>query len=189
VVALAWWKKFYNRLKRNRPKLFTFLCTVIGSVGFSIIGFSIGLLLVGWAGALLGAFIGGISGAVAGIMLGMYETRESLPRRRTPPPPKPQPEPKAPPRPREEPPPPKPSPPPKAPPVQEAPPPKKEPRFLGNANTKEIHDLSKTTNACRVDRMKDKNKVFFETLGDVERAISDEGYNGCKWCLAEYDTG
>ena len=58
-------------------------------------------------------------------------------------------------------------------------------KYLGNSKTKEIHDLSKTTRACRVDRIKDNHKVFFESMEEVEKAVDQLGYNGCKRCFPE----
>lgn len=58
-------------------------------------------------------------------------------------------------------------------------------RYLGNLSTKEIHDLSKTTKSCRVDKIKDKNKVFFESMEEVEKAVDQLGYKGCKRCFPE----
>lgn len=76
-------------------------------------------------------------------------------------------------------------------PVTESPPvepPVKEPEYLGNANTLEIHDLSNLQPACQIDRMKEENKVFFNDLDEVKNAIDNGGYNGCRWCLTRYHT-
>lgn len=56
-------------------------------------------------------------------------------------------------------------------------------RYLGNSRTREIHDLSKTTKACKIDKIKDDNKVFFGSVEEVEKARNELGYKGCKRCL------
>jgi hypothetical protein len=56
-------------------------------------------------------------------------------------------------------------------------------RYLGNSKTKEIHDLRKTTKACKIDKIKDGNKVFFESIEEAEKAINQLGYRGCKRCF------
>lgn len=56
-------------------------------------------------------------------------------------------------------------------------------RYMGNSKTKEIHDLRKTTKACKVDKVKDGDKVFFESVEDAEKAINELGYKGCKRCF------
>ena len=53
--------------------------------------------------------------------------------------------------------------------------------FIGNRNTKEIH----VPNCYWVTQMYGGNKVPFSTIME---AIA-EGYNGCHFCLREYDTG
>jgi metal-dependent HD superfamily phosphatase/phosphodiesterase len=56
-------------------------------------------------------------------------------------------------------------------------------RYLGNSRSREIHDLTNTKKTCRIDQIKDDNKVFFGSIGDVETARDQFGYEGCKWCL------
>lgn len=53
--------------------------------------------------------------------------------------------------------------------------------FIGNENTKEIH----VPDCYWVTQMYAGNKVYFHT---IEEAIT-KGYNGCHYCLKEYDTG
>ncbi len=56
-------------------------------------------------------------------------------------------------------------------------------RYLGNSKTREVHDLSKTTKACKIDKIKDDNKIFFGSVEEIEKARDELGYKGCKWCL------
>jgi hypothetical protein len=60
-------------------------------------------------------------------------------------------------------------------------------KYLGNTNTKEIHDYEKKLNKCKLDKMKEEHKVWLKTESEVEYYCSDKGYNGCKWCLQKYD--
>ena len=56
-------------------------------------------------------------------------------------------------------------------------------RYLGNSKKREIHDLSQTTKNCQIDKIKDDHKIFFASMKDVEKARSQFGYSGCKWCF------
>ena len=56
-------------------------------------------------------------------------------------------------------------------------------RYLGNSKTRYIHDLSKTTKSCQIDKIKDDHKIFFASMKEVEKARSQFGYSGCKWCF------
>jgi hypothetical protein len=58
-------------------------------------------------------------------------------------------------------------------------------RYLGNSKTREIHDLSKTKRACKIDKIKDANKIFFGSIKEIEKARNELGYRGCKWCLPD----
>ena len=62
------------------------------------------------------------------------------------------------------------------------------PKYLGNSNTMEIHDLNNLKPACQIERMNEEHKVFFYTLEEVEEAIKDQKYDGCKWCMNQYHT-
>ena len=54
--------------------------------------------------------------------------------------------------------------------------------YIGNKNTKELHRPG-----CHcVTMMHEENKVFFSTLS---RPLEELVYNGCYYCLREYDTG
>ena len=62
------------------------------------------------------------------------------------------------------------------------------PRYLGNNNTKEIHELEKQTTNCQIDEILGEHKVWFNTLEEVKAAIRNEGYNGCAYCMPQYHT-
>ncbi len=58
-----------------------------------------------------------------------------------------------------------------------------QPSYIANRNSKEVHKAD-----CPwVNHMKDKNKIPCRNLNEVARMISNEGYNGCFYCLAKYD--
>lgn len=67
-------------------------------------------------------------------------------------------------------------------------PPSEPTRYVGNENTKEIHDTWHVIKACNYESISQDHKVYLETLKDVESAIKKDGYNGCHWCMQEYDT-
>lgn len=171
---MGWWKKVKEGVKKFIKKVVEEPVRAIITVAGGIAGGAVGLAIGGPAGAVAGALIGiGICRVRFGIRRLPAPGSEVKVPKKVPPVEK---------APAEKVPPVEKAPAEKVPPVEEA------PKYMGNSNTKEIHDLSKTTKACQIDKMEDRNKVFFDTLEDVERA-RDEGYNGCKWCLPEYDTG
>lgn len=53
------------------------------------------------------------------------------------------------------------------------------PRYLGNSNTKEVHDLENEQTNCQIGEIKPEHRVWFETLEDAEEA----GYDPCSYCL------
>ena len=55
------------------------------------------------------------------------------------------------------------------------------PRFLGNSNTKEVHDLTRTETNCQIPEILPEHKVWFtpDTLQQAHR----EGYDNCAYCL------
>lgn len=60
--------------------------------------------------------------------------------------------------------------------------------YLGNSNTKEIHDLRNIKPTCQIDRMNKENKVLFKNIEEAKKAMESMGYNGCRWCLNQYNT-
>ncbi len=52
-------------------------------------------------------------------------------------------------------------------------------QYLGNSNTKEVHDLLNPKGNCRTDQISNDHRVYFETLARAKAA----GYDNCYWCL------
>ncbi|HLT40677.1 MAG TPA: hypothetical protein VK034_30575 [Enhygromyxa sp.] len=51
--------------------------------------------------------------------------------------------------------------------------------YLGNSNTKEVHDLDKEKSACNIARIKPEHRVSFASLATAHR----QGYDNCFYCL------
>ncbi len=62
------------------------------------------------------------------------------------------------------------------------------PRYLGNTNTKEIHDLNNVKLECKTEYIKKEHIVYFKTLEEAENAMKTQGFNGCYWCMRKYHT-
>lgn len=54
-------------------------------------------------------------------------------------------------------------------------------RFLGNRNTKEVHDLMRETTNCQISDILPQHKVYF-TPDTLEEAHQN-GYDNCHWCI------
>jgi len=54
-----------------------------------------------------------------------------------------------------------------------------QPQFLGNTNSKELHDLHNVQPNCQVDEILPKNKKYFAS---IDEALA-EGYDPCAWCF------
>jgi hypothetical protein len=52
-----------------------------------------------------------------------------------------------------------------------------------NLNSKEIHDLKNPHVNCKTDLIVNKKFITKKSLN----VYLQNGYNGCKWCLPEYD--
>ena len=53
-------------------------------------------------------------------------------------------------------------------------------RFLGNTNTKEVHDLDNENANCQIDEIiRADHAVTFNTLEEAKRA----GYDNGHWCI------
>ena len=59
-------------------------------------------------------------------------------------------------------------------------------KYLGNTNTKEIHEYAKMVDGCKLNQMKDKHKFWLSSESEVRDHCKNKGYNGCKWCLNQY---
>jgi hypothetical protein len=61
-------------------------------------------------------------------------------------------------------------------------------KYLGNTNSKEIHEFNKMIDGCKLDAMREEYKFWLETEYDVKDFCKNKGYNGCIWCLTKYHT-
>lgn len=55
------------------------------------------------------------------------------------------------------------------------------PRYLGNSNTMQVHDLDNTKPSCQVSEIKSEHRVPFATLSEAKRA----GYDPCAYCIGD----
>lgn len=62
-------------------------------------------------------------------------------------------------------------------------------RYVCNSHTHEIHDTENLKAACMFEAITEEHKVKLNSLQEVEEAIEKQGYNGCRWCMSQYDTG
>lgn len=53
-------------------------------------------------------------------------------------------------------------------------------RYLVNVNTKNIHDTENIQKGCHINRMKDSNAMFFDTL---QEASEYPKTSKCKYCF------
>lgn len=58
-------------------------------------------------------------------------------------------------------------------------------RYIVNLNTWEIHDLKNTHENCKLNLMTNKKMITKKQLN----AYLEDGFDGCKWCLKEYNKG
>jgi len=56
-------------------------------------------------------------------------------------------------------------------------------RYIANHWTKEIHRANSTDSRCHFDLMKQAQRITKRKL----KKLLNRGYNGCRWCLREYD--
>lgn len=61
--------------------------------------------------------------------------------------------------------------------------------YIGNNNTKEIHNSWNVRRNCEFEKIKPEHKVFFDSKQGAINAMENQGYNGCHWCMLEHDTG
>jgi hypothetical protein len=62
-------------------------------------------------------------------------------------------------------------------------------KYLANKNTKEIHVFSEIGAGCKYNEIKPEHKIWLDTEQQVNEYIRNLGYNGCKWCYPEKNTG
>lgn len=58
-------------------------------------------------------------------------------------------------------------------------------RFLANVRSKEIHDMVESHRNCFLFDIVDYKLV---SRRKAMKMMKNEGYNGCRWCMMEYDT-
>lgn len=56
-------------------------------------------------------------------------------------------------------------------------------RYIVNLHTWEIHDLKNPHVNCKIDMMSDKKMITKKQL----HLYLEDGYNGCRWCLKQYN--
>ncbi len=61
-------------------------------------------------------------------------------------------------------------------------------RYLANKQTREIHDLINATDACQINEIKGEHRLMVDDEDEVFHLIMEEGFNGCSYCLSEYNT-
>ncbi|MCE7743659.1 MAG: hypothetical protein GPJ52_00840 [Candidatus Heimdallarchaeota archaeon] len=61
--------------------------------------------------------------------------------------------------------------------------------YVANLRTKEVHDGDVIAYACKIHEMAEENKAIVEDFDLVLVLFEKHGYNGCAWCMPEYDTG
>ena len=59
-------------------------------------------------------------------------------------------------------------------------------RYLGNKNTKEIHEYEKMVDGCKLNDMKEEHKFWLDFFFEIKDYCENKDYNGCKWCLPKY---
>jgi hypothetical protein len=60
-------------------------------------------------------------------------------------------------------------------------PPRPNTRYLGNSNSKELHDLTKEKPGCQIDEIKAKHRVSFKT----QKEALELGYDFCAYCFGK----
>lgn len=55
--------------------------------------------------------------------------------------------------------------------------------YVVNLNTWEIHNLKNTHENCKIELIVHKKMITKKQL----HTYLDDGYNGCRWCLKEYN--
>lgn len=171
---LKW--KLSKRAKKAIAIIATIFFPVIGIALASVIGQEVGNSIAGAAGSAPGALIGAAIGiATAGLIGIAYFTRKKLPPKEskpqsnlTPPVAKPEPSPQ--------------------PTANRGTVESERGRYVCNINSHEIHDTKNLRPACHFEAILEKHKRKLDSLTEVEEAIKNQDYNGCRWCMTRYDT-
>ena len=58
-------------------------------------------------------------------------------------------------------------------------------KYIVNHHTKEIHRAESTDSRCRFFLMTKAERINKKKL----QKLLTQGYNGCRWCMREYDLG
>lgn len=53
--------------------------------------------------------------------------------------------------------------------------------YLGNSNTKEVHNLDNEKDGCNIARIKPEHRVRFGSLADAKQ----HGYDNCSHCIGQ----
>lgn len=53
-------------------------------------------------------------------------------------------------------------------------------RYLGNANSVEVHDTANEQTNCQLDEILPEHRRWYDTLQEAKR---DLAYDNCAWCL------
>lgn len=61
-------------------------------------------------------------------------------------------------------------------------------RYLANKESREVHDLKRSSLLCHVDLISKKNRKWM-TEKQMLKAVNSHEYNGCRWCMKKYDRG
>jgi len=57
--------------------------------------------------------------------------------------------------------------------------------YIVNENTKEIHDTKNKHHNCHLEVIYQKHFITKQTA----YKLIESGYNGCRWCMKEFDKG
>ena len=58
---------------------------------------------------------------------------------------------------------------------------------LVNEHTREIHDIANSKKSCRISMITSKNRRMVTTRKAMR--LLGQGYDGCRFCMPEYDNG
>lgn len=61
-------------------------------------------------------------------------------------------------------------------------------KYLANKRSGEIHDLKNLHSNCNHNLIAKRNKQYLRQC-DVDLMFETDEYNGCRWCMPEFDEG